>query len=100
MSRKSIKTGMKVFALVLTTGSLYNWHLYRGSDDPLTDSNSMYKLFYDILLSDHFDNCDCIVFMDAAFISIKLFRALPARGIFAVGPMNGQKPGKGGDDNS
>ena len=28
-------TGIKVFCLVLSTGFLYDWHLYRGQDDPL-----------------------------------------------------------------
>ena len=100
MPRKPIKTGIKVFALVLSTGFLYNWHVYRGSKDPLSGANSMYTLINDILVTPIFDNCGCIVFCDAAFTSIKLFRQLHTRGIFAVGPMNANKPEKGGNGNS
>ena len=60
----------------------------------------MYKLINDILLSNHFDNCGCFVFMDAAFTSIKLFRQLHTWGIYAVGPMNVKKPSKGDNGNS
>ena len=101
MPRKPIKTGIKVFALVLSTGFLFDWHLFRGANDPLSGKHSMYTLINDILLGDTiFDNVGCIVFCDAAFTSIKLFSQLCSRGIFAVGPMNAKKPDKGGNSNS
>ena len=40
------------------------------------------------------------MFCDTAFTSIKLFRKLHQRGIAAVGPINAQKPNKGGNANS
>lgn len=100
MPRKPIKTGIKVFALVLSIGFLFDWHVYLGSDDVLSGAQSMYTLINDMLLTPIFDNAGCIVFCDAAFTSLKLFRQLHTRGIYAVGPMNAKKPEKGGGKNS
>ena len=62
----------------------------------------MYTLIHDLLLTQQFDNVGCVLFCDAAFTSIRLFRALHKRGIYAVGPMNAKKPdkAKGGGANS
>ena len=62
----------------------------------------MYTLIHDRLLTYQFDNAGCILFCDATFTSIRLFRALHKRGIFAVGPVNAKKPdkAKGGGANS
>ena len=60
----------------------------------------MYKLIDDVLISPVFDRCGYILFCDAAFTSIRLFRQLYSRGIFGVGQNNASKPEKGGNDNS
>ena len=98
----SIATGIKAFCLVLSTGYLYDWHVYRGKRDPLTGPNYMYRLIYDTLLAgDIWDNNNCVLFCDNAFTSIPLFTNLhDKRGIYAVGPINKSKPDKGGDKNS
>ena len=92
MPRKPIKWGIKVFCLVMSTGFLWNWHIYQGKNDSVLGgkTNSMYYLIFTVLLcADLFDNRDCILFCDAAFISLKLFTALwVRRGIMAVGPIN------------
>lgn len=100
MPRKPIKTGIKVFALVLSIGFLYNWHVYRGAADTLSGKNAMYTLINNLLLTYIFNNAGCIVFCDAAFTSLRLFRQLYSRGIYAVGPINAKKPEKGGGKNS
>ena len=100
MPRKPIKTGIKVFALVLSIGFLFDWHVFRGRSDPLCGKNAMYKLINDVLVTPIFDHCGCIIFCDAAFASIKLFRQLHTRGIYAVGPMNAAKPEKGANGDS
>ena len=100
MPRKPIKTGIKVFALVLSIGFLYNWHVFCGRKDPLTGANAMYRLINDVLMLEIFDNRGCVLFCDAAFTSVKLFRQLAKRGIGAVGPINASKPEKGGNQNS
>ena len=100
MPRKPIKTGIKVFALVLSIGFLYDWHVFRGSSDPTAGKNAMYTLIHDILVTSGFDNIGCVMFCDAAFTSISLFRKLFKRGIYAVGPINAKKPDKGADGNS
>ena len=100
MPRKPIKTGIKVFSLVLSIGFLYDWHVYRGSSDPLHGKNSMYKLIHDTLVTPIFNGVGCIMFCDAAFTSIRLFRSLHRRGIYAVGPMNAVKPEVGADGNN
>lgn len=95
-------TGIKVFCLVLSTGFLYNWHVYRAQDDPLRGPNYMYRLIYDVLLAEAiWDNNNVTMFCDAAFTSIPLFRDLyEKRGIHAVGPINASKPKKNGGANS
>ena len=61
-------TGIKVFSLVLGTGFLYTWHVYRAKQDPLSGADYMYRLIYDTLLADPIWNfCNVIVFFDAAF---------------------------------
>ena len=100
MPRKPIKTGIKVFCLVLSIGFLYNWHVFRGSSDPLRGANAMYRLIHDRLMGPIFNHRGCILFCDAAFTTIRLFRHLDKRGIGAVGPMNATKPEKGGNKNS
>ena len=60
----------------------------------------MYTLIYDILVTSDFDDVGCVLFCDAAFTSIKLFRALYKRGIYAVGPINAKKPEKGAGGNN
>lgn len=87
-----------MFSLVLGTGFLYNWHVYRGHDDPLRGPDYMYRLIYDTLLfEDIWDFCNVVLFFDAAFTSFRLARALhDKRGIYFVGPINAQKPGTGG----
>ena len=102
MPLKPIKRGIKVFCLVLATGYVYNWHVYRSRDDPLCGDNYMYHLIYDQLLDeDIWDFCNATLFCDAAFTSIGLFRDLwDKRGIGAVGPINANKPSKGGNCNS
>ena len=94
--------GIKAFCLVLSSGYLYDWHVYRGSRDPLNGPNYMHRLIYDTLLADNiWDNNNCVLFCDNAFTSIPLFRDLhDKRGIYAVGPINKSKPDKGGDKNS
>lgn len=95
-------TGIKVFCLVLSTGFLYDWHVYRGRDDPLAGPQYMYRLIFETLLFDTiWDFANVTVFCDAAFTSIPLFRDLhDKRGISAVGPINATKPSKGGGVNS
>ena len=94
--------GIKVFCLVLATGFLYDWHIYRGSDDPLKGPLYMYRLIYDTLLAESiWDHANATIFCDAAFTSIKLFKDLHnKRGINAVGPINASKPAKGAGPNS
>lgn len=94
--------GIKVFCLVLSTGFLYNWHVYRASEDPLKGADYMYRLIYSTLLGDPiWDFINIILFCDAAFTTIRLFRDLyDRRGIFAVGPINVGKPDNGGGPNS
>ena len=91
--------GIKVFSLVLSCGFLYNWHVYRGKDDPLSGPDYMFRLIYSTLLcSNIWDYVNAIVFFDAAFTSVKLVRELhDERGIYAVGPINA---GKGSGPNS
>jgi hypothetical protein len=60
----------------------------------------MFNLIYNILVTPEFNNIGCVMFCDAAFTSIKLFRALYKRGIYAVGPINAKKPDKGAGANS
>ena len=81
---------------------LYEWHVYRGKDDPLRGANYVYRLIYSTLLWDHvWDNANVTVFCDAYFTSIPLFRDLwNNRGIAVVGPINAGKPSKGGGPNS
>ena len=95
-------TGIKAFCLVLSTGFLYDWHIYRGYEDPLRGSNYMYRLIYETLLGDPMWNfINLVLFCDAAFTSTKLFRDLfEKRGISAVGPINASMPDKGGNANS
>lgn len=102
MPKKPIKRGIKVFCLVLSTGFVYNWHVYRGKDDPLCGANYMYRLIFEILLDEElWDFCNCVMFCDAAFTSISLFRDLwNKRGIGAVGPINAKKPKTGGGPDS
>ena len=94
--------GIKVFCLVLATGFLYDWHLYRGQDDPLRGADYMYRLIFETLMFESiWDNSGVTLFCDAAFTSIRLFRDLHnKRGINAVGPINACKPDKGGGPNS
>jgi len=94
--------GIKVFCLVLSSGFLYDWHLYRGKDDPLLGTDYMYRLIYDTLLFESiWDFSNITLFCDAAFTSIRLFRDLfNKRGINAVGPINASKPAKGGGPTS
>jgi hypothetical protein len=88
MPRKPIKLGMKVFSLVLSTGFLFTWHIYRGRSDPLNGTGYMYRLIYNVLLGGAiWDHCGVILFSDAAFTSVRLWRALFKRGIRAVGPV-------------
>ena len=96
MPKKTIKRGIKVFCLVLSTGFVYNWHVYRGMDDPLRGDNYMYYLIFEQLLDEDLWNfCNTIIFCDASFTSIALFRDLwDKRGIGAVGPINSSKPSK------
>ena len=91
-----------MFCLVLSTGFLYDWHVYRGKEDPLLGSQYMYRLIFETLLCEVLWNfANVILFCDAAFTSVKLFRDLhDKRGIFAVGPINASKPDKGGGPNS
>ena len=91
-------TGIKVFALVLSTGYLYNWHVYRAKADPLRGPDYMYRLIYNTLLNGTIWNfANVVVFFDAAFTSVRLVRDLhDKRGIYAVGPINTSKPSKGG----
>ena len=102
MPKKPIKRGIKVFCLVLSTGFVYQWHVYRGMDDPLRGPNYMYRLIFQTLFDEEiWDFCNVVLFCDAAFTSIALFRDLwDKRGIGAVGPINAKKPSKGGDSNS
>ena len=102
MPKKPIKRGIKVFCLVLSTGFVYNWHVYRGTDDPLRGPDYMYRLIFATLFSeDLWYFCNVILFCDAAFTSVRLFRDLwDKRGIGAVGPINASKPNKGGNINS
>lgn len=61
----------------------------------------MYRLINDVLLGDSkFNNVGMILFCDAAFTSLKLFRKLDSRGIAAVGPINAQKPSQNPTANS
>ena len=94
--------GIKVFCLVLASGFLYDWHVARGREDPLRGANYMYKLIFETLLFDNIWNfCNAIVFCDAAFTSISLFRDLyEKRGIYVVGPINAGKPKCGGGPSS
>ena len=46
MPKKPIKCGIKVFCLVLSIGFVYNWHVYRGKEDPLCGANYMYRLSF------------------------------------------------------
>lgn len=91
-------TGIKVFCLVLSTGYLYNWHVYRAKADPLRGPDYMYRLIFDTLLVGTIWNfANVVVFFDAAFTSIRLVRDLhDKRGIYSVGPINTSKPSKGG----
>ena len=102
MPKKPIKRGIKVFCLVLATGYVYNWHVYRGKDDPLRGENYMYHLIFDQLLDEDLWNfANVTMFCDAAFTSIALFRDLwDKRGIGAVVPINANKPEKGGSRDS
>lgn len=93
MARKPIKWGIKVFCLVLSTGFLWNWHIYRGKGDTVLKAqvqSAMYHLIFVVLLcSSDFDHRGCVLFCDAAFTSLKLFSDLfTKRGIRAVGPIN------------
>ena len=66
---------MQVFCLVMSSGFLYKWHMYRKKSDPLVGKGMMYRLIHDELLGDvRFDNRGCIVAMDAAFTSVELAR--------------------------
>ena len=62
----------------------------------------MYRLIFETLLFQAiWDFSNVILFCDAAFTSIALFRDLhDKRGISAVGPINASKPTKGGGPNS
>ena len=62
----------------------------------------MYRLIFETLLFESIWNfSNVILFCDAAFTSIKLFRDLyHKRGIHAVGPTNASKPKTGGGVNS
>ena len=95
-------TGVKVFCLVLGTGFLYNWHVYRGQQDPLAGPDYMYRLIFDTLLHESsWDFCNAVIFFDAAFTGFRLARDLfNKRGISFVGPINASKPEKGGGPNS
>ena len=94
-------TGIKAFCLVLSTTYLYNWHIFRGKDDPLRGPDYMYRLIFCQLLGDIWDHCNVTMFCDNAFTSIKLFRDLhDKRGIYAVGPCKGGKPGKAAGNHS
>ena len=97
-----VHAGIKVFCLVLCTGYLYDWHVYRGRTDPLTGPDYMYRLIYHTLLSeDIWDHTNACIFFDSAFTTIKLVRDLhDKRGIYAVGPINTTKPAKGAGPNS
>lgn len=99
---KLTHVGIKVFCLVLSTGFLYDWHVYRGRADPLAGANYMYRLIYDVLLSGELWNfANVCIFFDAAFTTIKLVRDLhDKRGIYAAGPINTHKPDKGGGPHS
>ena len=94
--------GIKVFCLVLAIGFLYDWHVYRASEDPLLGANYMYRLIYDTLLGDElFDNTNSVVFFDSAFTSVKLAKDLHNnRGISCVGPINASKPSSNAGPNS
>ena len=98
MPKKPIKRGIKVFCLVLSTGFVYNWHVYRGFDDPLRGANYMYRLIFVVLFDqDIWDFVNVVLFCDAAFTSISLFRDLwDERGIGAVGPINAKNPANKG----
>ena len=98
----TLHIGIKVFCLVLSTGFLYNWHVYRAKEDPLRGDNYMYRLIYDTLLGDElWDYTNAVVYFDAAFTSVKLVRDLyNNRGISAVGPINAKRPDKGGNADS
>ena len=65
-------------------------------DDPLRGDNYMYYLIFEQLLDEDLWNfCNTIIFCDASFTSIALFRDLwDKRGIGAVGPINSSKPSK------
>ena len=91
-----------MFTLALSIGFLYDWHVCRGKEDPLSGANAMYRLIYYTLLVDKkWDFCNVVLFCDAAFTSFRLFRDLwVKRGISAVGPINASKPSKGGGPNS
>ena len=92
MARKPIKWGIKVFCLVMSTGFLWNWHIYRGKYDEVLSNQTkqMYYLIFVVLMcSAAFDNRGCILFCDAAFTSLRLFEDLwVKRKIMAVGPIN------------
>ena len=94
--------GIKVFCLVLSTGYLYDWHVYRAKEDPLNGPDYMFRLIYETLLMEElWDFSNAIIFFDAAFTSVKLMRNLhDNRGISAVGPVNAHKPVNGAGPNS
>ena len=65
----------QVFCLVMSSGFLYKWHVYLKGADPLKGANMMYRLIHDELLSESvFEDRGCVVAMDAAFTSVKLFK--------------------------
>ena len=98
MPRKPIKLGIKSFVLGDSKWNyMYAWSICLGAEG----AGYIYKLIHGELLGDSsFDHRGFCVFMDAYFVSIKLFIALAARGIFAVGPTKLKRPEKKADKGS
>ena len=95
MPRKPIKLGIKAFVLADSVWNyMFRWRIYTGSTG--TDGHSyVYDLIHNELVGDAwFNDRGYIIFMDSFFVMIKLFVALRARGIFAVGPSKAKRPEK------
>ena len=80
MPRKPIKTGIKVFALVLSIGFLFDWHVFQGKSDPLSGKNAMYNLINNVLVTSQFDHAGCVLFLRCSFHVYQAFPKATCKG--------------------
>ena len=101
MKCKPIKNGIKVFCFVFSKSTyLWNWRVFLGKDTTPGAPPYVFNLIFKELLPANLDNTGFILYCDNFFVSVRLFRALHARGIYAVGPCKATCPKKDHTPNS